>query len=259
MIEANEKGAQHQRTSRGNEHMCTYLASLLGDRVHLGAPVTAIAQADGGVTVTTGAAAYAGKAAIVTTGTCVLDRIAFSPALPLAQRLAVARAFTGYYTKVVLLYATAWWRERGLSGASFSPSPGESMQITFDQVSGHAYALTAFLVGQKGAAWAAEGAGDADARHAKVVADVARVFGCDEARHPVDIIEHQWTDEQWSRGAPSAFFGTGQVALAGAFAQPTGRIYWAGTDNATDHIGYMEGAVEAGEAKAADVLELLKK
>lgn len=258
MLETNEKGAQYQRTTKGNMHMSKYLASLFPDCVKLDSPVREIVRSDSSVTVKTPRESYTAKAVIVTIGTVLLDSIDFSPPLPLQQRLAVERAFTGYYTKVVLIYDSPWWREKGFSGASMTPSPEESMYVTFDQVSGEAYALTAFLVGQKGAAWDVASEGNEKEGAAKVIVDVARVFGCDEAKKPVDVIMHQWTDERWSRGAPSAFFGPGQIALAGAFAQPTGRVFWAGTDNATDHVGYMEGAVQAGEARADDVLTLLK-
>jgi monoamine oxidase len=37
-------------------------------------------------------------------------------------------------------------------------------------------------------------------------------------------------------------------------ARPVGRVHWAGTENATDWIGYMEGAVQAGERAAHEVI-----
>lgn len=41
--------------------------------------------------------------------------------------------------------------------------------------------------------------------------------------------------------------------------QPVGRIYFAGTETATQWSGYMEGAVEAGERAAREVLNALGK
>lgn len=257
-IGVDEKGSQYQRTTKGTQHISEYLTSLFPDSVKLNSPVTEIDQNEDSVTVKTANGSWTGKAVIVTIGTIMLDTIQFTPPLPLAQRLSYQRAWTGYYTKVVLFYKSAWWREKGLSGASISPGLGESMQVTFDQVSGEAYAITAFVVGQKGIMWGAEGEGDEKKRHQKIVDDVARVFGCEEAKNPIDIIEEAWADEQWSRGAPGAFWGPGQLEVASAFSQPTGRIFWGGTDNAEHHVGYMEGAVQAGEARAADVLKLLK-
>lgn len=35
--------------------------------------------------------------------------------------------------------------------------------------------------------------------------------------------------------------------------QPVGRIYFAGTETATEWSGYMEGAVQAGERAAREV------
>jgi monoamine oxidase len=39
--------------------------------------------------------------------------------------------------------------------------------------------------------------------------------------------------------------------------QRVGRIHWAGTETATVWNGYMEGALEAGERAARDVLRRL--
>lgn len=41
--------------------------------------------------------------------------------------------------------------------------------------------------------------------------------------------------------------------------QPVGRIYFAGTETATQWSGYMEGAVEAGERAAREILNALGK
>ena len=40
--------------------------------------------------------------------------------------------------------------------------------------------------------------------------------------------------------------------------QPVGRIYFAGTETATQWSGYMEGAVEAGERAAREVRQEAK-
>lgn len=40
-------------------------------------------------------------------------------------------------------------------------------------------------------------------------------------------------------------------------ATPVGPIHWAGTETATDHEGYLEGAVESGPRAAAEVITAL--
>ena len=42
-----------------------------------------------------------------------------------------------------------------------------------------------------------------------------------------------------------------------ALRQPSGRIHWAGTETATNWIGYMDGAVDAGQRAAAEAMAAL--
>ena len=39
--------------------------------------------------------------------------------------------------------------------------------------------------------------------------------------------------------------------------KPVGHIFWAGTETATEWVGYMEGAVQAGERAAAEAIGTL--
>ncbi|MEV1145059.1 FAD-dependent oxidoreductase, partial [Micromonospora sp. NPDC049799] len=36
--------------------------------------------------------------------------------------------------------------------------------------------------------------------------------------------------------------------------RPVGRVHWAGTETATRWAGYLDGAIEAGERAAAEIL-----
>ena len=61
--------------------------------------------------------------------------------------------------------------------------------------------------------------------------------------------------EEWSGGGPTSNFGPGGWTACGpALREPVGRIHWAGTETATVWSGYMEGALQAGERAAAEVL-----
>lgn len=44
-----------------------------------------------------------------------------------------------------------------------------------------------------------------------------------------------------------------------ALAEPIGVIHWASTDTAVEWSAYMEGAVEAGERAAREVIEALTR
>ena len=63
---------------------------------------------------------------------------------------------------------------------------------------------------------------------------------------------------QWTRGCYNANCGPLVWTTYGpALAEPIGVIHWASTDTATQWSAYMEGAVEAGERAAREVIEAL--
>jgi len=67
-----------------------------------------------------------------------------------------------------------------------------------------------------------------------------------------------WGGERYSGGCPIGNFAPGTLSTFGdALRAPVGRIHWAGTENARQCIGYMEGAVESGDRVAEEVLATL--
>jgi monoamine oxidase len=261
MTATNAAGAQHQRTRNGNQSLAAFLASKLAPgAVRLSTPVTAVERTDPGVAVTTPAGAFTAAALVVATGTVVLRHIRFAPPLSPLNQLAVERSFNGTYSKFVLVYERPWWAARGLSGLAMMPEG--AVRATFDTSDGNSaeglaprqYSLTAFLTGPLGAQWSALPAGE---RRAAVLDQVAAAFG-EEARHPTETFEQEWMKDEWARGAPGALLGPGQfLALGAAFMAPEVNMFFAGTDNARDHPGYMEGAVIAGKDAADGVLQYL--
>jgi len=47
------------------------------------------------------------------------------------------------------------------------------------------------------------------------------------------------------------------AAFGSAIREPGGRIYWAGSEAATQWVGYFDGAVRSGQDAAASILGLL--
>ncbi|KAF7250943.1 Amine oxidase [flavin-containing] B [Varanus komodoensis] len=92
-------------------------------------------------------------------------------------------------------------------------------------------------------------------RKRKICELYAKVFGSEEALHPVHYEEKNWSEEQYSGGCYTAYFPPGIMSQYGrVIRQPAGRIYFAGTETATQWSGYMDGAVQAGERAAREVL-----
>ena len=46
----------------------------------------------------------------------------------------------------------------------------------------------------------------------------------------------------------------GWTGFGRALRTPVGRIHWAGTETATEWMGYVEGALQSGERAAAEVI-----
>ena len=75
------------------------------------------------------------------------------------------------------------------------------------------------------------------------------------AAKPRRLIEHNWSNDVWTRGCYVGFMPPGVWSDYGsALRAPVGRIHWAGTETSDFWVGYMDGAVRSGERAAAEVL-----
>ena len=91
-------------------------------------------------------------------------------------------------------------------------------------------------------------------RRAQVLQDLAGYFG-PRALSPVDYIERDWAEEEYSRGCYGAFAAPGTLTRFGPHLRlPVGPIHWAGTETATRWAGYMDGAVESGRRVAGEIV-----
>ena len=86
-----------------------------------------------------------------------------------------------------------------------------------------------------------------------MLADFELLFGRRAAR-PRALIEHNWSDEPWTRGCYAGYMPPGVWSDFGeALRAPVGRIHWAGTETSEVFNGYMDGAVRSGERAAREV------
>ena len=160
----------------------------------------------------------------------------------------------GSLLKTTTIYDRPFWRDEGLSGSSMLS--GRALRSTFDNTpdTGQPGAILGFVSGTRSRGWSLR---PEDERRADVIADLADLFG-ERAAEPIDYFEQDWPSEEWSRGGPVAFTPPGVLLDFGStMREPVGPIHWAGTETATYWTGYMEGAVQAGERAAREVLEAL--
>jgi monoamine oxidase len=246
-----EKGAQERRFVSGAQSLSMRLAAELGSRIRLAEPARAIAQDAAGVTVTTSRGAIRAARVILALPPALLGRIEFAPAVSPQRARLHAGMRPGAVIKCIAAYARPFWRHAGYSGEALSPAG--LVRATFDATSAdgvHA-ALVAFIVGD--AARALSQASD-EQRQARVVAELARLHG-PAAAAPIGYADYNWLVDEWSGGcyvglAAPRLLTDASVALRAA----EGRLHFAGTETALEHVGYLEGAIESGERAAREVL-----
>ena len=234
-------GGRERYFPAGAQELATRLAANV--EVVLGSPVTAIEDAGSEVHLRTDTQLSA-KRVVLAVPPALVRAIAID--LPAPARGLVDRVGAGGVVKCLVAYATPFWREAGWSGEVYRPTGTVRATIATGSV------VVAFVVGREAARWAAR---DPAERKAAVVDALAGEFG-DAARAPSDYLEADWAADPWSAGCV-ATTPPNVLARGAAWAAPHGRIHIAGTESASVWPGYMEGAIEAGERAAAEVLAAL--
>jgi putrescine oxidase len=241
----------HSRVVGGSQLIPLRLAEQLGNRVVLDAPVRTLRWTDGGVELEAGSRTVAARAAIIAVPPNVAGLIRFEPSLP-AWRMRLHQAMTqGDVIKVLAVYDEPFWRADGLAGEGFAPY--QLVREVYDNTppAGRPGVLCTFLAGEK--AQAAERL-EVGERQRLVLEGLARFFG-PRALDSLEVIERDWSQEEWTRGAYAATFGIGGLSRHGPdLTRPVGPIHWAGTDLAGVGHMHMEGAIRSGKAAARAVL-----
>ena len=246
--------AQDSRFVGGSGLLPLRIASALGSRVALNAPVRKIKQTSTGVTVVSDRGTVKAKRVIVAVPPPLALGIDWSPLLPPRRLQLLQHMPMGTLMKVDAVYAKPFWRAKGLSGsATFDDGVVRTM---FDNCPADAKVgvLLAFI---GGSSWQQCAMLPLAERRKLVLAAFAKAVG-PEALNPIEYVEHDWTHERWTMGSPVASVQPGAtVAYGSTIRQPHGRVHWAGTETSTYWAGYMDGAVRAGERAAAEVAKHL--
>lgn len=247
-------GAQERRFVGGSQLVPLRLAKQLGDIVALRAPVRRIVQQDHRVHVHTGRGTVVAKRVIVAAPPPLVLDIDWFPRLPTRRLQLLRHLDMGQLMKCDAVYRTPFWRRDGLNGFGINDSGAARAVFDNSPKDGTPGVLLAFV---GGSTWRTYGPMTKAQRRKHVLEGFAAMFG-EQALHPVEYVEHDWTKERWTRGGPTAFHAPGTMVQFGpAIRKPFGRVHWAGTETSTYWSGYMDGAVRAGKRAATEVLERL--
>lgn len=245
-------GAQDSLVTEGAATLAERIATAMGDRVRTDCRVTRIRQGDDGVVVTTSAGSVSARKIIVSAAPPVAREIAFDPPLSVERMELQNNTFMGAVYKAVAVYETPFWRTRADAEALYLGKPGFGV---FDTSAPDGPGHLCMLIGGSQAR-ELDDLSTAE-RQAMLLDRLAPLLG-EAVLSPASWHEKAWHQDSFVAGGYLALpaIGTcdGFYPVASA---PAGDIHWAGTETASEHAGYIEGAIESGERAAREVAEAL--
>lgn len=246
--ESSPKNEMDYKMAGGNSRLVEEFAKRIGpEDIRLGIKVDEVKQRAGTITVRTASESYRCDAVICTAPIQSLLNIKFDPPLPGAHRSAAEQLVYARICKNSVVYSDRFWKEENFSMVSDTTSHFY-FHSTQNQP-GREGILTAYAVGDKAEVLASQ----SDERRMKIVArDLAPLDreAPDKARR---IVSYAWQRDEFTDGAyalyrPGQWFGIRPI-----LARPHGKVLFAG-EHIADWQGFMEGAIETGEAAAQSLI-----
>ncbi|KAK3104051.1 hypothetical protein FSP39_024027, partial [Pinctada imbricata] len=255
-INATDNGGQERKFVGGSQQISERIADRLGqDRVLLDHAVCGIKQDDQLVQVS----CYNGKVfkcrhVILAIPLPLQNRIVYDPPLPPLRNQLIQRIPMGSVIKTFVYYDKPFWREKGYCGSVVIDDDEALAEFTSDEckVDGSKPAIMGFILANRARKYVSL---TREERRDRLCEMYAKVFQTDQALKYVHYEEMNWLEEQWSGGCYTVMMPPGFLTTFGReLRKPVGRIYFAGTETATQWSGYMEGAVQAGQRAAREIL-----
>ncbi|KAF2365501.1 Amine oxidase, partial [Trinorchestia longiramus] len=190
-------------------------------------------------------------------------QITFSPALPVLKKELYDNMHVGHLYKFLVTYEQPHWRNKGFSGEFFSNggpklikecSTGPICEVYDMTTADDSPAVVGFLGGRTSIEWRQM---TKAVREKAVIQGLVECFGA-EMKNYIAYEDKMWGDDPWSGGCPVAFPAAGNMFAWCHVRTPHGHVHFAGTETATEWMGYMSGAIQSGERAAVEVLADLR-
>ncbi len=254
VLTATEGGGQDSRFVDGMQGLAKGLAASLPGCVKLEQVVDRIVQDEQGVSVRATSIEVYARHVIVALPPTLAGRLRYDPPMPPLRDSLTQRMPMGTAIKMMFRYEAPFWRSEGLSGMAMTDKDVPQLVYDNSPEDGACGVLLGFTEGIPARSWMQR---SPDERRAAGVETLVQLFGA-RAAEPLEYVEHSWVSEEFSRGCYAGTMPPGAWRSFGpAVRANVGRIHWAGTETATVWNGYVEGAMQAGERAASDVLSAL--
>jgi monoamine oxidase len=247
--------AQADRVIGGTQTVARKVAEKLGSSIRLGQPVRKIEWTEKGATVFSDELSVSARHVIVAVPPNLAGGIEYSPSLPTNRMQITQRWPQGLVIKVGMVYSRPFWRDDGLSGASYDHISimGETADSSNPESVSKAGVLTGFVYSDNARKVSTMTPQD---RKKLLLGEIAKRFG-PKALEPEHYHESNWSTDQWTRGCFTGFLTPGATALLGpSMRAPVGPIRWAGTETATHWPSFIDGAIKSGEREAAAIRKI---
>jgi monoamine oxidase len=224
---------------------------LKGHDIHLNKKVIAVHEADQGVVIETadGSRLEAELVVICMPPQLAGEQIEFTPDLPTEIRsiLPTVQTWMAGAIKFTLEYERPFWRNKGFSGMLYSHADIVVEMYDHTNFEEDKFGFTGFLNG--GASRYSQ-----EVRKENVLRQLSELLG-EEARQPLVYFDKVWNDAFIIEG--NQLIGrphqnNGHPLLQKSYMN--GKLFFCGTETASEFPGYMEGAVEAAVRVAERIL-----
>jgi monoamine oxidase len=176
-----------------------------------------------------------------------LLKIKFDPPLPPSQRDAAEQLTYARICKHSVLYSERFWKDENFSMVSDVTSH-YYFHSTQSQP-GKQGILTSYAIGEKADVLASQ----SETRRMRIITNDLTDFDKDAPKLARSIASYAWQRDEYTDGAyalykPGQWFGIRPI-----LARPHGKVLFAG-EHLADWQGFMEGAIETGEAAALKLI-----
>lgn len=180
-------------------------------------------------------------------------RIEFVPALSAERFLSLQRWPMGCICKTFMYYETRFWA-KDFNGSIIADDGVVCVTYDDTKLDGSKPCIMGFVLSNESLHERSR-----EDRIKAICERYAEAFQTDEALNYVDYKEKKWAEEQWVGGCYVGTAGPNVLtSCKRVHCEPlAGKVFVAGTEAAHRMIGYMDGAVEAGERAARNVLVTL--
>lgn len=232
--------------------LATILARELGPSLHLNTPVSSVDRDAEGFLLTTRVGSVRAERLIFAASPVVLNNIEWKSPEDRWLSGFHSQFAPGQMRKIVLRYDLPFWRERGLDCIVQFDDPTGVSAIDASPGSGEAALLVVFAGGRTAAGWSAKD----DSEVIERVFDLLEPVIGDAVRHPLTVINTDWTDHPWVGGGYNAAVRpwTGDDPLSRMSKNHRG-LFFAVAEIAPRYRGYIEGAIQSGISTAETILK----